>query len=144
MTEDASMTGRPGPKIDVSVFCRLWEQALPNAQALSRNAAQAVLVEYGPDLTDVEASIVLADDAFVQGLNQDYRDRDRPTVGHIELEAQDPGEVVFRIPPRDRENFAEYSEFDPAGNFLGSFIFQTLNMLQKKELITLPGLLPTS
>jgi len=83
-------------------------------------------------------------DLSIKLINSVHRDRDRPTVGHIELEAQDPGEVVFRIPPRNRENFAEYSEFDPAGNFLGSFIFQTLNMLQKKELITLPGLLPTS
>lgn len=83
-------------------------------------------------------------DLSIKLINSVHRDRDRPTVGHIELEAQDPGEVVFRIPPRDRENFAEYSEFDPTGNFLGSFIFQTLNMLQKKELITLPGLLPTS
>ena len=83
-------------------------------------------------------------DLSIKLINSVHRDRDRPTVGHIELEAQDPGEVVFRIPPRDRENFAEYSEFDPAGNFLGSFIFQSLNMLQKKELITLPGLLPTS
>ena len=93
MTEAASMTGRPGPEIDVSVSCRLWEQALPNAQALSRNAAQAVFVEYGPDLTDVEASIVLADDAFVQGLNQDYRDRDRPTnvLSFPSLEPDDQG-----------------------------------------------------
>jgi len=93
MTEAASMTGRPGPEIDVSVSYRLWEQALPNAQALSRNAAQAVLVEYGPDLTDVEASIVLADDAFVQGLNQDYRDRDRPTnvLSFPALEPDDQG-----------------------------------------------------
>ena len=83
-------------------------------------------------------------DLSIKLINSVHRDRDRPTVGHIELEAQDPGEVVFRIPPRNRENFAEYSEFDPAGNFLGSFIFQTLNMLQKKELITLPGPLPTS
>ncbi len=83
-------------------------------------------------------------DLSIKLINSVHRDRDRPTVGHIELEAQDPGEVVFRIPPRDRENFADYAEFDPAGNFLGSFIFQTLNMLQKKELITLPGLLPTS
>ena len=83
-------------------------------------------------------------DLSIKLINSVHRDRDRPTVGHIELEAQNPGEVVFRIPPRDRENFAEYSEFDPTGNFLGSFIFQTLNMLQKKELITLPGLLPTS
>jgi len=83
-------------------------------------------------------------DLSIKLINSVHRDRDRPTVGHIELEAQNPGEVVFRIPPRNRENFAEYSEFDPAGNFLGSFIFQTLNMLQKKELITLPGPLPTS
>ena len=83
-------------------------------------------------------------DLSIKLINSVHRDRDWPTVGHIELEAQDPGEVVFRIPPRNRENFAEYSEFDPAGNFLGSFIFQTLNMLQKKELITLPGPLPTS
>jgi hypothetical protein len=83
-------------------------------------------------------------DLSIKLINSVHRDRDRPTVGHIELEAQDPGEVVFRIPPRNREDFAEYSEIDPAGNFLGSFIFQTLNMLQKKELITLPGPLPTS
>ena len=83
-------------------------------------------------------------DLSIKLINSVHRDRDRPTVGHIELEAKDPGEVVFRIPPRDRENFADYSEFDPTGNFLGSFIFQTLNMLQKRELITLPGPLPTS
>ena len=87
MTEAASMTDPQEPEIDVSVPCRLWEEALPDAQALSRNAAQAVLrahgwadgPAHGPDLTDVEASIVLADDAFVRGLNRDYRDRDRPT-----------------------------------------------------------------
>ena len=102
MTEAASMTGRLGPEIDVSVSCRLWEQALPNAQALSRNAAQAVLVEYGPDLTDVEASIVLADDTFVQGLNRDYRDRDRPT-NVLSFPALEPdqvarGETLTRAP----------------------------------------------
>lgn len=79
MAEAASMTGRLGPEIDVSVSCRLWEEALPEPQALSRNAALAALRTLEPDLTDVEASIVLADDAFVKGLNRDYRDRDRPT-----------------------------------------------------------------
>ena len=92
MTEAASMTGPQGPEIDVSVSCRLWEEALPNAPALSRNAARAVLLEYGPDLTHVEASIVLADDAFVKGLNRDYRDRDRPTnVLSFPAQEPDPG-----------------------------------------------------
>jgi hypothetical protein len=77
-------------------------------------------------------------------INSQHRDRELPTVGRIELEAQNYGEVVIRIPPRDREDPSNYMECDPAGIFLGSFIFQTLNMLQKRELITLPGLLPTS
>ena len=94
MTEAASMTGPQGPEIDVSVSCRLWEEALPNAQALSRNAAQAVLLEHGPDLTHVEASIVLADDAFVKGLNRDYRDRDRPT-NVLSFPAQEPDQGIL-------------------------------------------------
>lgn len=83
-------------------------------------------------------------DMSIKLINSQHRDWERPTVGRIELEALDHGEVVIRIPPRDREDPSNYLECDPAGSFLGSFIFQTLNMLQKKELITLPGLLPTS
>jgi hypothetical protein len=83
-------------------------------------------------------------DMSIRLINSQHRDRELPTVGHIELEAQNYGEVVIRIPPRDREDPSNYMECDPAGIFLGSFIFQTLNMLQKRELITLPGLLPTS
>jgi len=82
-------------------------------------------------------------DLSIKLINSQHRDWERPTVGRVELEAQNYGEVVVRIPPRDREDPSNYSECDPGGNFLGSFIFQTLNMLQKKELITLPGLLPT-
>lgn len=101
MTKAASMTGPQEPEIDVSVSCRLWEEALPDARALSRNAAQAVLRAHGrgqgrahgPDLTHVEASIVLADDAFVQGLNRDYRDRDRPT-NVLSFPVQEPDQGI--------------------------------------------------
>ena len=82
-------------------------------------------------------------DMSIELINSTHRDWPRPTVGRVELEAHDQGEVVIRIPPRDRGNLSEFLECDPAGNFLGSFIFQTLNMLQKRELITLPGVLPT-
>jgi len=97
MTEAASMTGPQEPEIDVSVSCRLWEEALPDARALSRNAAQAVLREHGPehgsDPAHVEASIVLADDAFVQSLNRDYRDRDRPT-NVLSFPVQEPNQGI--------------------------------------------------
>ncbi|MAF96094.1 MAG: rRNA maturation RNase YbeY [Rhodospirillaceae bacterium] len=95
------MTGPREPEIDISVSCRLWEEALPDARALSRNAAQAVLRArgwaqvraHGPDLAHVEAGIVLADDAFVRGLNRDYRDRDRPT-NVLSFPVQEPDQEI--------------------------------------------------
>jgi probable rRNA maturation factor len=72
----------PGvPDIDVCVKSSLWDDALPDAAALTRDAGEAALrmVPTGSDDPGVEVSIVLADDAFVQGFNRQYRDRDEPT-----------------------------------------------------------------
>ena len=74
----------PGPgglDIDVAVNCSLWDDALPDAQALARTAAEAAWRAGRPGTVRqaTEARIVLADDAFVQTLNRDYRDRDKPT-----------------------------------------------------------------
>jgi len=67
-----------------------------------------------------------------------------PTVAASELENLDGDGVVFRIPPRNADAPRETLQADPAGYFLGSFISQMLNMLQRRELIHLPGVLPTS
>ena len=85
------MTSPQGPEIDVSVPSGLWEEALPDAPALSRNAALAVLLTLKADLSHVEAGIVLADDAFVGGLNRDYRDQDGPT-NVLSFPAQETGQ----------------------------------------------------
>ena len=74
----------PGPgdlDIDVAVNCSLWDDAVPDAAALARTAAEAAwrAARAGTGGQATEASIVLADDAFVQTLNRDYRDRDKPT-----------------------------------------------------------------
>ena len=82
-------------------------------------------------------------DLSINLINSVRRDLPKPTVGRIELECLDRGRVLFRIPPRERQDFEEYINCDPAGQYLGSFIFQTLNLFQKKELISLPGVLPT-
>ena len=71
------------------------------------------------------------------------RNATHPAIGRIEVDRLDNDEVRFAIPPRDRESPSEYHEVDPEGHFLGSFMFQTLNMLQRRGLITLPGVLPT-
>ena len=66
-------------EIDVSLSSPQWAQALPGAEALSREAAIAAFKALKPCSGPMEVSIVLADDAFIRNLNRDYRDQDKPT-----------------------------------------------------------------
>ena len=82
MTEPIPSEPAPGvPDIDVAVNCSLWDDALPGVVALAHDAGEATLrtAWAETDRQAVEVSIVLADDAFVQGLNRDYRGRDEQT-----------------------------------------------------------------
>ena len=68
-------------EIDVSVTAGRWRDELPEAETNARRAAMAAFdaadtVAVGDE---AEASLVLADDAFVRRLNRDYRGRDEPT-----------------------------------------------------------------
>ncbi len=64
--------------IEVDIRCPDWLAALPEAEALCRQAAGAVWT--GSDLHgEVEVSLVLADDDLIQGLNRAYRNKDAPT-----------------------------------------------------------------
>jgi hypothetical protein len=64
-------------------------------------------------------------------------------VGRIELEKQEDGSVQFKIPPRAEQKVPEAQETDPDGRLFGSFIYQTINVLKRRQLIDLPGELPT-
>jgi probable rRNA maturation factor len=65
--------------IAVDIQCPAWSQALPDSEArCGRLAATALGAVDLPDGV-VELSIVLADDAMVQGLNRDWRGKDQPT-----------------------------------------------------------------
>jgi probable rRNA maturation factor len=72
-----------GPEIDVTAPCPSWLEALPDAEARGRAAALAAFA--GARTAGraaglpAEASLVLADDALVRGLNRDYRGLDAPT-----------------------------------------------------------------
>ena len=83
-------------------------------------------------------------DLAIRLINSKHREMPCPTVGRVELENLDGNGVVFRIPPRDADAPLETLQADPAGHFLGSFIFQSLNMLHRRKLIQLPGVLPTN
>jgi len=79
MTEAANPRSPETLEIDVSVPCPLWTEALADSERLSREAAAAAYKAAGDGPGPAEASIVLADDAFVRGLNREYRNQDKPT-----------------------------------------------------------------
>jgi probable rRNA maturation factor len=79
------MSDDPGStSLEIAVIARdpLWRDAEPRFEDLARQAAEAVFRHDGARRGldgQVEASIVLADDALVRDLNRTYRHQDRPT-----------------------------------------------------------------
>jgi len=64
-------------------------------------------------------------------------------VGCVDLEKISDEKVNFKVPPRAQQDFPGMGKFDSDGQLYGSFIYQILNTLHERELIKLPGLLPT-
>jgi len=73
-----------GPEIAIAIECDLWTSVVPEAEDLCRRVAAITLGSAVEALGDLavercEISLVLADDAMVQGLNRQYRGQDKPT-----------------------------------------------------------------
>ena len=66
-------------EIAVNIPCPSWTEALPDAEARCGHLAATALGAVDLPEGVVELSIVLADDATVQGLNRDWRGKDAPT-----------------------------------------------------------------
>jgi probable rRNA maturation factor len=80
------MTAAPAERLDISFSLESgdWETAVADVERLTERAARAAFeAAEKPEILDgdtpVEMSLVLADDALVQTLNRDYRDKDKPT-----------------------------------------------------------------
>lgn len=80
------MTASPAERLDISFSLESgdWETAAADVERLTDAAARAAFeAAEKPEImggdTPVEMSLVLADDALVQTLNRDYRDKDKPT-----------------------------------------------------------------
>ncbi len=65
--------------IDIATRSPQWTAVLPKAEALARDATEAVWQRAGHKAGQAEVSIVLGDDALLQSLNGRYRDRNQPT-----------------------------------------------------------------
>ena len=56
-----------------------WDAALPNAAALIEQAVSLALADIDPQGRVIEVGVRLVDDGTIQGLNRDWRGRDKPT-----------------------------------------------------------------
>lgn len=64
-------------------------------------------------------------------------------LGRIEVEPTDDGMVHVNVPPRIEQAMPGVDCADWDGRLFGAFVFQLLNTFQEKQLIDLPGVLPT-
>lgn len=65
--------------IHIEVEDEAWTAALPNAEALTTEAASAALKAGGAGLESTDVTVLLADDAAVADLNDRFRDKQGPT-----------------------------------------------------------------
>ena len=69
-----------------------WTQALPNAAELLEKAIGLALADVNDDTRTIEVGVRLVDDGTIQGLNRDWRGRDKPT-NVLSFPLGDPGPV---------------------------------------------------
>lgn len=65
--------------IDMTYECEDWHDALPDLDELTKMVCHKTLEFTGYRKPTIEISVVFADDEFIQKLNKDYRDKDKPT-----------------------------------------------------------------
>ena len=98
---------------------------------------------HGYAVTAGKATLGKRWDLMVKSVKFTQRELLPAPLGRIELERLDEGAVQLRFPPRTEQEITQAQESDPDGRQFGSFICQTLNALQRHNLIDLPGILPT-
>jgi probable rRNA maturation factor len=122
-------------EIDITVESGEWTDG---AEALAEAAVRAALAKTSPSPEQGEVSVVLADDAFVQKLNKEYRGKDAPTnvlsfhqFEPEELKAQRGyvalGDIIVAYETVAREAAAQNKRFEDHLTHL--FIHGTLHLL---------------
>ena len=69
-----------------------WTEALPNAAELLEKAIALALADVRDNSRTIEVGVRLVDDGTIQGLNRDWRGRDKPT-NVLSFPLGDPGPV---------------------------------------------------
>ncbi len=119
---------------DLSELISLLDQEVPQFACEGRGYA----------LTAGRGSLGSQWDLMVRSVDPNRSVADTPPLGRVELTRLDDGMIQLKIPPRSEQASDEIIETDPDGRFYGSFIYQTLNVLNRHKFIDLPGELPTA
>lgn len=94
--------------IDIDINSGVWPV---NAKALVEAGVNAVLKHQ--EIDEAEASVVFGDNDFVQALNRDYRDIDKPTnVLSFPQDLPMMGDIVFALETIEREAREQDKSFD--------------------------------
>ena len=73
------MSDRPKLRLALEIEDPRWAQALPDIAELLEKAIALALAEVDDRSRTIEVSVRLVDDGTIQGLNRDWRGRDKPT-----------------------------------------------------------------
>jgi len=65
--------------IDITTEDENWVKLLPDSQNMVNKIVKSVLSRFEIKADEIELSVVLANDDFIQELNRDYRGKDRAT-----------------------------------------------------------------
>ena len=109
--------------IDIDIHSGDWPD---NSSEIVERGICAVLKH--EDVCDAEASVVFGDDAFVQTLNRDYRDKDKPTnVLSFPQALPMLGDSIFAYETIEREAAEQEKSFED--HLLHLSIHSTLHLL---------------
>ncbi|GJL84670.1 MAG: endoribonuclease YbeY [Micavibrio sp.] len=98
------MTDTNNFQIDIAVPEERWESALPGLHDLTKEAVNTALSLTKNEATEI--SIVFANNTFIQGLNNRYRNKDKPTnvLSFPQDDGESLGDVVLALETIEQES----------------------------------------
>ncbi len=95
----------PDIEIDIAINDERWNSEITEIEAFTQNIVQRVLSDFEWKTNNIDISIVLADNDFIQELNKNYRHKDKPTN-------------VLSFPQTENEDLNNESPFISLGDII--------------------------
>lgn len=98
----------PDVEIDIAVNDERWNSKIPDIKTFTQDIVQRVLSDFEWKTNNIDISIVLADNDFIQELNKNYRRKDKPTN-------------VLSFPQTENEDLNNQTPFLSLGDIIVAF-----------------------